>query len=48
MRRTPLIVVSQRMADHAVELGCEVIYVAPSAQDRDVLTTLCEVNEDVA
>lgn len=48
VRRTPLIVVSQRMAEHAVALGCEVIYVAASAQDQDVLAALCEVNEDVA
>lgn len=48
LRGTPLIVVSQRMAEHAVERGCEVIYVAASAQDNDLLTALCEVNADVA
>jgi hypothetical protein len=41
-------VVSQRVAEHAVERGCEIVYVAASARDRDVLETLCEVREDVA
>ena len=45
---TPLVVVSQRMAEHAVERGCEIVYVANSARDQDVLDALCEVNEDVA
>lgn len=48
LRSTPLVVVSQRTAQHAVECGCEIVYVANSARDPDVLATLCEVNEDVA
>lgn len=48
LRRTPLVVVSNRMAAHATARGCEVVYVAASAQDRDLLQTLCDVNEDVA
>lgn len=48
IRTTPLVVVSQRMAEYAVERGCEVVYVSATARDRDVLETLCEVNEDVA
>lgn len=47
IRTTPLIVVSQRMAEHAVELGCEIVYVAPSATDADLLATLCEANADL-
>lgn len=48
LRATPLVVVSQRMAEHALALGCESVYVAASARDADVLATLCELNEDVA
>ena len=48
LRGTPLVVVSQRVAEHAVERGCEIVYVAASARDRDVVETLCEVSEDVA
>lgn len=48
LRGTPLVVVSQRMAEHAVERGCEIVHVANSARDVDVLATLCEVSEDVA
>jgi len=40
---TPLIVVSQRMADHAVERGAQRVHVASSARDADLLTALCEV-----
>ncbi len=47
LRRTPLVVVSQRAADHAVGRGCEQVQVAPSARDDDVLSTLCAVSEDV-
>lgn len=48
LRTTPLVVVSQRMAEHAVERGCEAVHVAASARDDDVLATLCEVNGDIA
>jgi len=48
LRRTPLIVVSQRLADHALTLGCEAVHVAASAQDQDVLVALCAVSGDVA
>lgn len=48
LRNTPLIVVSQRMAEHVIERGCQRVYVASSARDSDLLATLCEVNEDVA
>jgi len=48
LRSTPLVVVSQRVASHAVELGCEAVYVANSARDADVLATLCEVEAGLA
>lgn len=48
LRSTPIVVVSQRMAEYVISRGCESVYVAGSASDLDVLTTLCEVNEDVA
>ncbi|MCB1802594.1 MAG: uroporphyrinogen-III synthase [Gammaproteobacteria bacterium] len=48
IRQTPLVVISQRMAEYAVERGCEQVYVSASASDEEVLATLCEVNEDVA
>ena len=47
LRETPLVVASQRVAEHAVERGCGIVYVAASARDRDVVHTLCEVSEDV-
>jgi uroporphyrinogen-III synthase len=43
LRRTPIIVVSQRMAEHVIERGCEHVHVANSATDADLLTALCEV-----
>lgn len=48
LRRTPLVVISQRMAERAVALGCGSVFVADSALDADVLAALCRVNEDVA
>ena len=48
LRSTPMIVVSQRMAEYVLGRGCEEVYVANSARDIDVLIALCEVNEDVA
>lgn len=43
LNSTPLIVVSQRMAEHAIALGCGNVHVASSAQDADLLTALCEI-----
>ncbi|MGB5200917.1 MAG: uroporphyrinogen-III synthase [Sedimenticolaceae bacterium] len=48
LRRTPLVVVSQRMAAHAVECGCEIVHVANSARDEDVLVALCALSQDIA
>jgi uroporphyrinogen-III synthase len=47
VQQTPLVVISQRLAEYAVSRGCEIVYVAASARDDDVIATLCEVNEDV-
>lgn len=43
LQATPLIVVSQRTAEHAVANGCEAVFVAGSASDHDLLEALCEV-----
>ncbi|MDJ0738715.1 MAG: uroporphyrinogen-III synthase [Gammaproteobacteria bacterium] len=48
LRDTPLVVVSQRLAEHAAARGCAVVHVAASARDDDVVDTLCAVNDDVA
>lgn len=48
LQTTPLVVVSQRTAEHAVSRGCEFVYVANSARDADLLAALCEVNDDLA
>ena len=48
LHSTPLIVVSQRMAEHALARGCESLYVANSANDEDVMAALCEANGDIA
>jgi len=41
LRSTPLLVISQRMAEHAEALGCQQIYVADSASDQAILSELC-------
>lgn len=46
LRETRLVVVSERMARHAAELGCERIRVAATARDQDLLLALCAVNDD--
>jgi len=43
LRSTPIIVISQRMAEYTIGLGCENVHVANSAQDADLLAALCEV-----
>lgn len=43
VRQTPLVVVSERVAEHAAGLGCESIYVADSAADADILAELCRM-----
>lgn len=45
LQKTPLVVVSKRIAEQAAEHGCQIIYVANSAQDRDIVASLCEVYE---
>lgn len=48
LRDTPIVVMSQRMAEHALARGCSRVHVAMSAADAEVLATLCEVCRDVA
>lgn len=43
LRRTPLVVVSKRVAEHAAGLGCASIYIADSATDADLLAELCRM-----
>jgi uroporphyrinogen-III synthase len=43
VRHTPLIVISERVAEHAAGLGCESIYIADSAADTDILAELCRM-----
>lgn len=38
---TPLLVISQRMAEHAATLGCQQIYLADNASDGAILDELC-------
>lgn len=45
LRQTPLVVASQRIAARAAEMGCEQVLVSPSAMDRDMLATLCDLAE---
>lgn len=47
LQETPLLVVSTRIAEHAAERGCKIIYVADSATDRDVVLSLCEIGRDL-
>lgn len=42
LRRTPLVVASQRIAEHAAERGCTEIWLADSALDKDMLQGLCD------
>lgn len=44
LRDTPLVVASQRMAEHALAGGCSRVHVAGSARDADILTALCEID----
>ncbi len=47
LRTTPLLVVSQRMADHARAHGCQSVHIAKSARDRDMLVALCELTDNI-
>ncbi|BAO43032.1 uroporphyrinogen-III synthase [Thiolapillus brandeum] len=42
---TPLVVLSERTAEHAHERGCRNIWVTEQAGDRGILRTLCEIRE---
>lgn len=43
LQNTPLVVVSERMAEHAAGRGCKRVHVARSARDTDLLAALCEI-----
>ena len=46
LRQTPLVVLSERTAEHAHEQGCREIWVTEQAGDRGILQTLCEIREE--
>lgn len=43
LQQTPLVVVSQRLAEHARARGCRRLYLAPDASDAALLNSLCEL-----
>jgi uroporphyrinogen-III synthase len=45
LRQTPLVVLSERTAEHAYELGCRNIWVTEQSGDRGILRALCEIRE---
>ena len=45
LQATPLVVVSQRIAEQAAARGCRIIYLANSAGDADIVRSLCEIYE---
>jgi uroporphyrinogen-III synthase len=47
VRSTPLVVVSERLADHARDLGCESVHTASSPRDASVLEALCTIAQRV-
>lgn len=47
LRTTPLVVVSERVAEQAAELGCEFIYIADSAMDAAIIKSLDEINREL-
>ena len=46
LKKTPLVVVSERIAEQAAAQGCQIVYLADSAMDRDILASLCEIYEN--
>ncbi|WP_457668567.1 uroporphyrinogen-III synthase [Thiolapillus sp.] len=46
LRETPLVVLSERTAEHAFELGCRRVWVTDVAGDRGILQALCEIVDD--
>ncbi|MCW8975547.1 MAG: uroporphyrinogen-III synthase, partial [Sedimenticola sp.] len=41
LQQTPLVVVSDRMRQHARELGCTQVILAPGADEQDLLQAIC-------
>lgn len=46
LRNTPLVVLSERTAEHAFNLGCRKVWVTDVAGDRGILQTLCDLVEE--
>tara|TARA_Y100001935_G_scaffold216100_1_gene187739 strand:- start:2739 stop:3530 length:792 start_codon:yes stop_codon:yes gene_type:complete len=47
IKKTPILVVSQRLAEKAKLLGCKKIYIASSANDENMMKGLCEAHKDL-
>ena len=43
LRHTPIVVISERVARRAYELGCRKLWIAPEPDDQAILDTLCEL-----
>lgn len=46
LQQTPLVVVSERLAEHAASRGCGHIQLATNASDQALLDALCELADD--
>ncbi len=46
LQTTPLVVLSERTAEHAFNLGCRKVWVTDVAGDRGILQTLCDIVDD--
>ena len=46
VQETPLVVVSERLAEHARSRGCRHIHLAANASDPALLDALCELADD--
>ncbi len=46
LRNTPLVVLSERTAEHAFNLGCRKVWVTDMPGDRGILQTLCDIADD--
>lgn len=46
LRVTPLVVLSERTAEHAFALGCRKVWVTDVAGDRGIIHALCDISEE--
>lgn len=43
LQQTPMVVISERIAEQAAERGCEIIYISDSPREAAIVKSLCEV-----